>query len=139
MQHPAVRGRGADVRRTVRIRLDPNLLRSVQAEVLLAGMDARLRLLETVPLLGTTSEVTHAFRVKEPSHPEHQIARKSRGTGLAKDVRMKTFWLAFPWLVSGCAAVAEFPGRRLTAFRDELFREGVLRDLEVDGRRYCIA
>jgi pimeloyl-ACP methyl ester carboxylesterase len=33
---------------------------------------------------------------------------------------------------------AVLPGRRLTPFRDEQLRRGALRDLSVDGRRYCL-
>ena len=52
---------------------------------------------------------------------------------------MKTFWLAFPWVVSGCVAGAvEVAGGRLTPFRDALLREGSLRDVDLDGRRYCV-
>ena len=54
---------------------------------------------------------------------------------------MKSFWMAFPWVVSGCAATAiqVSSSTRLTSFRQGLFREGALRDVEVDGRRYCVA
>src|SRR5688572_21476003 len=52
---------------------------------------------------------------------------------------MKTFWLAFPWMVSGCTATVDLAGRRLTPFRDQLYSDGILRDVEIDGRRYCIA
>jgi len=53
---------------------------------------------------------------------------------------MKTFWLAVPWFASACAAAPEIDTttRRLTGFRQALFREGALRDVEVDGYRYCI-
>ncbi len=56
---------------------------------------------------------------------------------------MRSYWLAFPWLI-GCTSatlnstVGAAPSR-LTPFRDELFREGALRELCVDGRRYCVA
>jgi len=39
---------------------------------------------------------------------------------------------------AGCAGSAE-PWLRLTSFRDELLEQGVLRDVLLDGRRYCIA
>jgi len=48
---------------------------------------------------------------------------------------MRSYWLAFPWLVAG---LQEQPAR-LTPFRQALHQEGVLRDLHVDGRRYCVA
>jgi 2-hydroxymuconate-semialdehyde hydrolase len=52
---------------------------------------------------------------------------------------MKSFWIAFPWFVGGCAAAAvEVSGSRITPFRTELLREGSLRDVELDGRRYCV-
>jgi pimeloyl-ACP methyl ester carboxylesterase len=51
---------------------------------------------------------------------------------------MKAFWMAVPWAVGGCAAAADNAGR-LTPFREALFREGALRDVAVDGRRYCVA
>ena len=51
---------------------------------------------------------------------------------------MKAFWMAFPWVLSGCVAAEQSAGR-LTPFRDALFREGVLRDVVVDGRRTCVA
>ncbi|HEV3029116.1 MAG TPA: alpha/beta hydrolase, partial [Planctomycetota bacterium] len=50
---------------------------------------------------------------------------------------MKAVWLAFPWLATGCASILDNSGR-LTAFREELFKEGALRDFHVDGRRYCV-
>ncbi len=74
---------------------------------------------------------------------------------------MRTLWLTLPWFFGGCASVpleprpraveseARPPERdaaaavaapeRLTSFRTGLAREGLLRDLEVDGRRYCVA
>ncbi|HLY75883.1 MAG TPA: alpha/beta hydrolase, partial [Planctomycetota bacterium] len=39
----------------------------------------------------------------------------------------------------GGFAAASGPSRRLTPFRETLFQEGVLRDLTIDGRRYCVA
>ena len=51
---------------------------------------------------------------------------------------MKLYPLALFGLMSGCAAALD-PALRLTDFRQALFVEGVLRDVEVDGRRYCIA
>lgn len=51
---------------------------------------------------------------------------------------MRTIWFAFPWML-GCSATVDLAGRRLTPFRDELLREGALKDVEVDGRRYCVA
>jgi pimeloyl-ACP methyl ester carboxylesterase len=54
---------------------------------------------------------------------------------------MKRLWATFPWFISGCAATAvSVPAAaRLTPFREALVREGALRDVEVDGRRYCVA
>jgi len=55
---------------------------------------------------------------------------------------MRSYWLAFPWLVgSGCAALPEQQEQqvRLTPFRQALHQEGVLRELRIDGRRYCVA
>jgi pimeloyl-ACP methyl ester carboxylesterase len=52
---------------------------------------------------------------------------------------MKAFWFAFPWFVSGCAAAADVAGRRLTSFRDDLSKAGALKDIQLDGRRYCVA
>lgn len=54
---------------------------------------------------------------------------------------MKAILMTFPWLLSGCAATtfAATGARRLTPFRDALFAEGTLRDVEVDGYRYCVA
>ncbi len=55
---------------------------------------------------------------------------------------MRSYWLAFPWLVgSGCTALPEQPVQqvRLTSFRQALHQEGVLREVRVDGRRYCVA
>jgi len=40
--------------------------------------------------------------------------------------------------VGGCAADGNSP-RRLTPFRDGLAARGILQDLRVDGRRYCVA
>jgi len=52
---------------------------------------------------------------------------------------MKSYWLAFPWLIGGsCTTTGESTGR-LTPFRDALHKEGALRDIRVDGRRYCVA
>jgi 2-hydroxymuconate-semialdehyde hydrolase len=50
--------------------------------------------------------------------------------------------MRIPWpvpllLVAGCSASLD-PSRRLTSFREELYQEGALRDLYVDGRRYCV-
>ncbi|HVR85339.1 MAG TPA: alpha/beta fold hydrolase [Planctomycetota bacterium] len=50
---------------------------------------------------------------------------------------MKTVWLAFPWLATGCVSTLA-SSARLTAFREQLFEEGALRDVHVDGRRYCV-
>lgn len=48
--------------------------------------------------------------------------------------------MIFPCSLAACASLSPRPsGERLTAFRQELAREGSLRDLEVDGRRYCVA
>jgi pimeloyl-ACP methyl ester carboxylesterase len=56
-------------------------------------------------------------------------------------VHMKLLPLLFPWsLAAACSALpSRPPGERLTAYRDELAREGALRNVEVDGRRYCVA
>jgi pimeloyl-ACP methyl ester carboxylesterase len=52
---------------------------------------------------------------------------------------MRSYWLTFPWLVgSACAALQE-QQTRLTPFRQALQQEGILRELSVDGRRYCVA
>jgi len=51
---------------------------------------------------------------------------------------MNLYPLALLSLMSGCAAALD-PDHRLTDFRQALFDEGVLGDLQVDGRRYCIA
>jgi pimeloyl-ACP methyl ester carboxylesterase len=51
---------------------------------------------------------------------------------------MKSYWLAFPWLVGSGWALPE-QQERLTPFRQALHQEGVLRELRVDGRRYCVA
>jgi pimeloyl-ACP methyl ester carboxylesterase len=50
-------------------------------------------------------------------------------------------WSAFlPCSLAACAAVRPpLPGERLTEYRTELAREEALRDVEVDGRRYCVA
>ncbi len=53
---------------------------------------------------------------------------------------MKLFLLALPWSVGGCAAAAVgLSGSRLTPWREELRREGALREVALDGRRYCVA
>jgi pimeloyl-ACP methyl ester carboxylesterase len=52
---------------------------------------------------------------------------------------MKLWPLALPWAFSACATVPRPAGERLTPFRTELARDGTLRELEVDGRRYCMA
>jgi pimeloyl-ACP methyl ester carboxylesterase len=53
---------------------------------------------------------------------------------------MKMIWLTLPGVLGGCAAAAaDPPSVRLTAFRTGLARDGWLRDVEVDGRRYCVA
>jgi pimeloyl-ACP methyl ester carboxylesterase len=51
---------------------------------------------------------------------------------------MKASPVSFIFLLGGCAAAVD-PSQRLTAFRETLFQEGALRDLDVDGRRYCVA
>jgi len=51
---------------------------------------------------------------------------------------MKATPVGFFFLLGGCAAALD-PSQRLTAFREALFQEGALRDLDVDGRRYCVA
>src|SRR5262245_37001727 len=73
--------------------------------------------------------------------------RRRAAIRLARRLRclpsMRSYWLAFPWLI-GCnsatlnSTVGAAPSR-LTPFRDELFREGALREVCVDGRRYCVA
>ena len=51
---------------------------------------------------------------------------------------VRSYWLTVPWMFAGgCAAVREAPGR-LTPFREALHQEGALRDIQVDGRKYCI-
>ena len=45
--------------------------------------------------------------------------------------------MTLAWPVPGSAA-GHPVGERLTPFRDQLFREGTLRDLRLDGRRYCV-
>ncbi len=53
---------------------------------------------------------------------------------------MKTIWFALPWLAGGCASAATSASAgRLTAYRAALEREGSLRDVELDGYRYCVA
>lgn len=52
---------------------------------------------------------------------------------------MNTFLLAMSLMLTGCAATtAEAVGERLTEWRSELHQEGVLKDIQVDGRRHCI-
>jgi len=51
---------------------------------------------------------------------------------------MNTHPLGFRWLFGGRATELD-PARRLTRFRENLFREGTLRDVSVDGYRYCVA
>jgi pimeloyl-ACP methyl ester carboxylesterase len=51
---------------------------------------------------------------------------------------MKATPVGFIFLLGGCATALD-PNQRLTAFREALFQEGALRDLDVDGRRYCVA
>lgn len=70
---------------------------------------------------------------------DRDSGRESAWHGSCHVFPMRTIWFAFPWMVTGCAATAELTGKRLTPFRDELFREGALKDLEVDGRRTCVA
>jgi len=51
---------------------------------------------------------------------------------------MRPFWPATARTAAGGASLAvDAPGARLTPFRTELFREGSLRDVELDGYRYC--
>ncbi|HXX93067.1 MAG TPA: alpha/beta hydrolase [Planctomycetota bacterium] len=50
---------------------------------------------------------------------------------------MKPSWVGLLSIVGGCATALE-PEHRLTGFREELFQEGWLRDLSLDGRRYCV-
>lgn len=50
---------------------------------------------------------------------------------------MKLAWLGFMPIGIGCAALPESP-QRLTPFREELFQEGALRDVRLDGHRYCV-
>ena len=53
---------------------------------------------------------------------------------------MRMVWLTFPWVLGGCASAAVGTATgRLTPFRTQLAKEGSLRDVEVDGRRYCVA
>ncbi len=52
---------------------------------------------------------------------------------------MNGYWLIFPWVATGCASASLEGSPRLTPFRNDLYREGVLNDLVVDGRRYCVA
>lgn len=49
---------------------------------------------------------------------------------------MKAFW-TLAWLVGAPAGAAW--ADRLTAYREALSKEGTLRDVEVDGYRYCVA
>jgi pimeloyl-ACP methyl ester carboxylesterase len=51
---------------------------------------------------------------------------------------MRSYWLAFPWLLGGGGAAVAESSCRLTPFREALHREGALRDIEIDGRRYCV-
>ncbi|HLY09219.1 MAG TPA: alpha/beta hydrolase [Planctomycetota bacterium] len=51
---------------------------------------------------------------------------------------MNPYPLSFLCLVGGCATALD-PTHRLTEFRETLFQEGVLRDLTIDGYRYCVA
>jgi pimeloyl-ACP methyl ester carboxylesterase len=51
---------------------------------------------------------------------------------------MKTLLPLWMLAGAGCAVSAE-PPLRLTSFRGELLEEGALRDVVVDGRRYCLA
>ena len=53
------------------------------------------------------------------------------------DSAVKSAWLAVPWLLGGCASDLQRAGR-LTPFREELFREGILHDVRLDGREYCV-
>jgi pimeloyl-ACP methyl ester carboxylesterase len=51
---------------------------------------------------------------------------------------MRAIWLTLPWIMDGTASAEVEPGR-LTPFRGRLAKEGTLRDVDVDGRRYCVA
>lgn len=59
--------------------------------------------------------------------------------GIATVAGMKTLLLAMSLLLAGWGSTAEAQGERLTEYRTELHREGVLKDIQVDGRRHCIA
>jgi pimeloyl-ACP methyl ester carboxylesterase len=50
---------------------------------------------------------------------------------------MKLAWLGCMPLGIGCAAASESL-HRLTPFREEFFQAGALRDVQLDGHRYCI-
>jgi pimeloyl-ACP methyl ester carboxylesterase len=52
---------------------------------------------------------------------------------------MNIFLTALSLLSIGWATTAEAAGERLTEFRSDLHRDGLLKDVEVDGRRHCIA
>jgi pimeloyl-ACP methyl ester carboxylesterase len=53
---------------------------------------------------------------------------------------MNTFVLAISLFLIGCATTVEAAvGERLTEWRAQLHQEGVLKDLEIDGRRHCVA
>lgn len=46
---------------------------------------------------------------------------------------MRAFWMAVPWIVGGRKGAG-----RLTSFRERLWKDGRLRDVCLDGRRFCI-
>jgi pimeloyl-ACP methyl ester carboxylesterase len=61
------------------------------------------------------------------------------GMPLAITARMNFFLIPLALIAAGSATTVEATGERLTEFRSDLHREGLLKDIQVDGRRHCIA